>query len=64
MSKQYTDLRTLEDGTKFHVENGMWNGYIFSRSGIKYMHVIATGADIKLTGNERLIVTIIGKETT
>lgn len=60
MNRKYTDLRTLEDGTKFHVENGMWNGYVFSKNGIKYMHIIATDRDYKLTGNEELIITIIG----
>lgn len=58
-SESYTDLRTLPDGQRFHVENGDWTGYVFSKDGEKYMHVDATCRDWKLSGNEGLIITFI-----
>lgn len=58
-SESYTDLRTLPDGQRFHVENGDWTGYVFSKDGEKYIHVDATCRDWKLNGNEELNITLI-----
>ena len=58
-SESYTDLRTLPDGQRFHVENGDWTGYVFSKDGEKYIHVDATCREWKLSGNERLNITLI-----
>lgn len=58
-SESYTDLRTLPDGQRFHVENGDWTGYVFSKDGEKYVHVDATCREWKLNGNEELNITLI-----
>ena len=58
----YTDLRMLDDGTRFHVKNGGWIGSIFSKDGQKYMHIDETGADRLLTGDEQLIITVLPKK--
>ena len=55
----YTDLRTLEPGTRFYVKNGDWTGFIFDRSGKKFMHIDFTGRDKELTGKEDLIISIV-----
>ena len=57
--ENYTDLRTLADGTKFRVRNGDWTGYVFSKNTEKYMHIDETGEDRKLTGEEDLDIKII-----
>lgn len=56
---EYIDLRTLEDGTRFHVINGEWTGYVFSQDNEKHIHIDATNKDKKLNGNEDLIIKII-----
>ena len=58
------DLRTLEDHTHFHVINGDYDAYIKTINGKKHMHIIATGADFQLTGNEKLDVLIKKKHMT
>lgn len=58
-SESYTDLRTLPDGQRFHVNNGDWTGYVFSKDGEKYMHIDAIDENYKLTGNEDLNITLI-----
>ena len=58
----YTDLRMLDDGTRFRVQNGNWIGSIFSKDGQKYMHIDETGVDKLLTGNEQLIVSVLPKK--
>jgi len=55
---EYTDLRTLEDGTAFHVVNGNWDGHIFVKDDKKYVHVNKTGMDKEISGNEQLTIKI------
>ena len=55
---EYTDLRTLEDGTAFYVVNGNWDGYIFVKDDKKYVHANTTGTDKEITGNEQLTIKI------
>lgn len=55
----YTDLRTLSDGTEFRVRNGDWTGYVFSRNSEKYIHINKTGKDRRLTGQEDLDIKIL-----
>ena len=59
MVPNYTDLRTLEDGTHFRVINGECTGYVFSINDEKYVHVDATNREYKITGNEDLIIVLI-----
>lgn len=59
---KYTDLRTLEDGTKFYVVNGDWTGYVHSINNEKYMHIDKTNKDIKLKGTEDLEIKILNKK--
>ena len=56
--EQYTDLRTLKDGTAFYVKNGHWTGYVFVKNGDKYMHIDETGQDKLLNGDEGLVIRI------
>jgi len=56
---KYTDLRTLADDTRFEVQNGCWTGYVFSKDGVKYMHIDKTGQEVELNGKEDLIIKII-----
>lgn len=56
------DLRTLEDNTHFYVINGNYDACIKTIDGKKYMHIISTGVDFRLTGNELLDVRIKKKK--
>lgn len=55
------DMRTLNNGIVFHVINGNWNGYIFSKNGKKYMHIYGLNDDRPLSGFEDLYIKIIGE---
>ena len=58
------DMRTLDDGTIFHVTNGNWDGYIFSKNDEKYMHIGHLDCkDVPLYGIEDLDIEIKGKYT-
>ena len=59
---KYTDLRELENGTRFRVLNGNWTGYVHSIDGEKYMHIDETNRDIKLKGTEDLIIKVYNKK--
>jgi hypothetical protein len=43
-----TDMYMLSVGTKFSVDNGVWDGEIVKEDGKKFLHVIDTGKKIEL----------------